>query len=170
MSTPLRGGATRSIKVNGVAVDMPELFEDCADGKFALGVRPENVSFADASLLRGGSVIGAEYLGTTQIVTVITANGQLKARLPSGKAVRVGEQVGLALAAGQESRCSTPEADRRCPRRFMREDTMAEVALVEVSKATAPSRRSVTFRSPSRTVNLSCCSVQPAPERPRRCV
>jgi multiple sugar transport system ATP-binding protein len=42
-------------------------------------------------------VIGAEYLGTTQIVTVITANGQLKARLPSGKAVRVGESVGLEL-------------------------------------------------------------------------
>jgi len=46
-----------------------------AEGKFALGVRPENVSFADASRLRG-SVIGAEYLGTTQIVTVITANGR----------------------------------------------------------------------------------------------
>jgi multiple sugar transport system ATP-binding protein len=86
----------RSIKVDGVPVEMPELFEDRAEGKFALGVRPENVSFADASLLRG-SVIGAEYLGTTQIVTVITAHGQLKARLPSGKAVRVGEQVGLAL-------------------------------------------------------------------------
>ena len=42
-------------------------------------------------------VRGAEYLGTTQIVTVITANGQLKARLPSDKAVRVGESVGLKL-------------------------------------------------------------------------
>jgi multiple sugar transport system ATP-binding protein len=42
-------------------------------------------------------VIGAEYLGTTQIVTVTTANGQVKARLPSANAVRVGEQVGLAL-------------------------------------------------------------------------
>jgi multiple sugar transport system ATP-binding protein len=42
-------------------------------------------------------VIGAEYLGTTQIVTVTTANGQLKARLPSGQPVRVGEMVGLAL-------------------------------------------------------------------------
>ena len=48
---------------------MPELFEDRAEGEFALGVRPENVSFADASPLRG-RVIGAEYLGTTQIVTV----------------------------------------------------------------------------------------------------
>src|SRR5467141_2769536 len=86
----------RSIRIDGVRIEMPEVFEDRAEGRFALGVRPENVSFADASRLRG-SVIGAEYLGTTQIVTVITANGQLKARLPSGKAVRVGESVGLEL-------------------------------------------------------------------------
>jgi len=93
-ASPRRGD--RAIKVDGVSIEVPEVFEDRAEGKFALGVRPENVSFADASLLRG-SVIGAEYLGTTQIVTVITAKGQLKARLPSGKVVRVGEQVGLAL-------------------------------------------------------------------------
>jgi multiple sugar transport system ATP-binding protein len=86
----------RSIRIDGVPVEMPEVFEDRDEGKFALGVRPENVSFADASLLRG-RVIGAEYLGTTQIVTVITGGGQIKARLPSGKTVQVGEQVGLAL-------------------------------------------------------------------------
>src|SRR4051794_8562576 len=62
----------RSIKIDGIPIEMPEIFEDRAEGKFALGVRPENVSFADASRLRG-RVIGAEYLGTTQIVTVITA-------------------------------------------------------------------------------------------------
>src|SRR5262252_3106654 len=39
----------RSIKVDGVAVEMPELFEDRAEGRFALGIRPENVSFADSS-------------------------------------------------------------------------------------------------------------------------
>jgi multiple sugar transport system ATP-binding protein len=86
----------RSIHIDGVAIEMPEVFEDRAEGKFALGVRPENVSFMDASRLRG-RVVGAEYLGTTQIVTVDTANGRLKARLPSGKKVRVGETVGLAL-------------------------------------------------------------------------
>jgi multiple sugar transport system ATP-binding protein len=86
----------RSIRIDGVAIEMPEVFEDRAEGEFALGVRPENVSFADASSLRG-RVIGAEYLGTTQIVTVNTASGQIKVRLPSGKTVRVGEQVGLAL-------------------------------------------------------------------------
>jgi multiple sugar transport system ATP-binding protein len=86
----------RSIRIDGVPVEMPEVFEDYAEGKFALGVRPENVSFADNSRLRG-RVIGAEYLGTTQIVTVTTANGQIKVRLPSADTVRVGEQVGLAL-------------------------------------------------------------------------
>jgi multiple sugar transport system ATP-binding protein len=86
----------RSIKIDGVPIEMPEVFEDRAESKFALGVRPEHVAFTDASPLRG-QVIGAEYLGTTQIVTVVTASGQVKARLPSGKAVRVGESVGLAL-------------------------------------------------------------------------
>ena len=51
----------------------------------------------------GVEVIGAEYLGTTQIVTVITANGQVKARLPSGNAVRVGQNVGLALRSDKLS-------------------------------------------------------------------
>ncbi len=78
------------------AVEIPEVLEDRAEGQFALGVRPENVSFADASRLRG-RVIGAEYLGTTQIVTIDTANGRIKARLPSAKSVQVGETVGLAL-------------------------------------------------------------------------
>lgn len=86
----------RSIMIDGAAVEIPEVLEDRAEGKFALGVRPENVSFADASRLRG-RVVGAEYLGTTQIVTVDTANGRIKARLPSAKPVQVGETVGLAL-------------------------------------------------------------------------
>jgi multiple sugar transport system ATP-binding protein len=93
--TALRRG-DRVITIDGAAVAMPEVFQDCAEGRFALGVRPENVSFADSSDLRG-SVIGAEYLGTTQIVTVRTASGQIKARLPSGKPVQIGETVGLRL-------------------------------------------------------------------------
>ncbi len=43
--------------------------EDVAETELALGVRPEHIRFDDASPLRG-SVFGAEYLGTTQIVTV----------------------------------------------------------------------------------------------------
>jgi multiple sugar transport system ATP-binding protein len=93
--TALRRG-DRTVNVDGATVEMPELYEDRAEGKFALGVRPENVSFADGSQLRG-RIIGAEYLGTTQIVTVTTAHGQIKARLPSGNTVQVGETVGLKL-------------------------------------------------------------------------
>jgi multiple sugar transport system ATP-binding protein len=93
--TALRRG-DRAVTVDGASVEMPEVFEDRAEGKFALGVRPENVSFVDGSPLRG-RVIGAEYLGTTQIVTVTTATGQVKARLSSRKTVRVGETVGLKL-------------------------------------------------------------------------
>jgi multiple sugar transport system ATP-binding protein len=95
VNTALRQG-DRVIWIDGARVEMPELFEERAEGKFALGVRPENVSFADSSPLRG-QVIGAEYLGTTQIVTVITAGGQVKARLPSGNAVQIGETIGLKL-------------------------------------------------------------------------
>src|SRR5579863_9344855 len=76
VQTALRRG-DRVIKIDGARLDMPELLEDRAEGHFALGVRPENVSFADSSQLRG-RVIGAEYLGTTQIVTVTTASGKIK--------------------------------------------------------------------------------------------
>jgi multiple sugar transport system ATP-binding protein len=95
VQTVLRQG-DRVIWIDGAQVEMPELFEARSEGKFALGVRPENVSLADSSPLRG-QVIGAEYLGTTQIVTVTTTGGQVKARLPSGKPVRIGETVGLKL-------------------------------------------------------------------------
>jgi multiple sugar transport system ATP-binding protein len=101
LQTALRRG-DRVIAIDGAAVEMPELFEDRPEGRFALGVRPENVSFSDHSKLRG-QVIGTEYLGTTQIATVTTANGLLKARLPSDKPVQVGESVGLSLRADRLS-------------------------------------------------------------------
>jgi multiple sugar transport system ATP-binding protein len=99
--TSLRRG-DRFVMVDGAPVEMPEVFEDRAEGKFAIGVRPENVAFADSSQLRG-QVIGAEYLGTTQIVTVTTLSGQVKARLPSGNLVQVGETVGLKLRSDRLS-------------------------------------------------------------------
>jgi multiple sugar transport system ATP-binding protein len=97
VQTSLRRG-DRSIRIDDAEVKIPELFEDRAEGKYALGVRPENVAFEDSSPLRG-RVIGTEYLGTTQIITVVTAHGQVKARLPSDQVVRVDEQVGLAFTA-----------------------------------------------------------------------
>ena len=47
-----------------------------------------------AASLRG-EVFGAEYLGTTQIVTVTTRYGALKARSPASVSFRTGENVGL---------------------------------------------------------------------------
>ncbi|MBV8185914.1 MAG: TOBE domain-containing protein, partial [Alphaproteobacteria bacterium] len=44
-----------------------------------------------------GSIYGTEYLGTTQIVTVATGRGFVKARLTSETPVRLGEAVGLAF-------------------------------------------------------------------------
>jgi multiple sugar transport system ATP-binding protein len=77
-------------------VSVPEVREDRAEAKIALGVRPEHVRFDDASKLRG-SVFGTEYLGTTQIVTVNTEHGQIKARLPADIGVKAGDHVGLRL-------------------------------------------------------------------------
>ena len=87
-----RGDA--QIVVDGAVIAVPELREDVAENRLVLGVRPEHVRLSDASPLRG-AVYGTEYLGTTQIVTVATEHGRLKARLPSGIPVRPGEQVGL---------------------------------------------------------------------------
>ena len=83
-----------SVVIDGAEVAVPALRESCARGPLALGVRPEFVRFSDASPLRG-EVFGTEYLGTTQIVTVETAHGQLRARTPSHQRVAPGENVGI---------------------------------------------------------------------------
>jgi multiple sugar transport system ATP-binding protein len=84
----------RAVKFPHASVAIPEIREAKAPGPLVLGVRPEHIRFADAAPVRG-RVFGAEYLGTTQIVTVDTEQGQVKARLPSSLAVQVGEVVGL---------------------------------------------------------------------------
>ncbi len=65
-----------------------------ASGALVLGIRPEHVRFDDAAPYRG-QVLATEYLGTTQIVTLTTSHGDVKARLASDRKVTVGEQVGL---------------------------------------------------------------------------
>jgi multiple sugar transport system ATP-binding protein len=85
-----------AVSFHGARIAVPAIREPRGAGALVLGVRPEHIRFSDAAEVRG-SVFGAEYLGTTQIVTVITANGQIKARLPSSNVVRVGESVGLKL-------------------------------------------------------------------------
>ena len=60
-------------------------------------MRPEHIRFADRFAALRGAVFGTEYLGTTQIVTVDTGSGQVKARLPADMPVNAGETVGLTL-------------------------------------------------------------------------
>src|SRR5215472_1149251 len=71
----LRSG-DRAISFHDAPIDVPEIREDRARAPLALGIRPEHIRFTDAAPLRG-EVFGAEYLGTTQIVTVDTAHGRV---------------------------------------------------------------------------------------------
>ena len=83
----------KSIKLQNHKQAIPQMrvpFE----GDLALGVRPEHIRLADDGVYRG-AVKATEYLGTTQIVTLKTAHGIVKARTASGDVARVGETVGL---------------------------------------------------------------------------
>jgi multiple sugar transport system ATP-binding protein len=84
----------RTIELRDVSIAVPEIREERAVGRLVLGVRPEHIRFSDVAPVRG-RVFGAEYLGTTQIVTVETEQGMIKARLPSSMPVQIGETVGL---------------------------------------------------------------------------
>ena len=92
----LEPGATR-LALGEHAVGIPRAAEASA-GPITLGVRPEHVRLADAGALRG-RVLATEYLGTTQLVTLETAHGELKARVAARERVGVGERVGLELDA-----------------------------------------------------------------------
>ncbi len=95
-------------------------------GELALGVRPEHIRFDDASRLRG-AVYGAEYLGTTQIVTVDTAHGTMKARVARRHAGRAGEPMSACVSIRRGCRCSTRGRAAPCAAPCMRSRRMAEV-------------------------------------------
>lgn len=82
-----------SIQMQGNDFAIPPSLEGVR-GKLALGVRPEHVRFSDSSGYKG-EVLAAEYLGTTQIVTIATPNGTIKSRMSAAQPVSVGETVGL---------------------------------------------------------------------------
>jgi len=91
-----------AIVVHGAKVSVPKIREDLAPADLALGVRPEHVRLDDGSKLRG-EILGAEYLGTTQIVVVQTADGLVKARIPADQHVTPGETTGLSLTGSRLS-------------------------------------------------------------------
>ena len=85
---------SQSVPLSGSDVSIPRLGGVAVSGSYALGVRPEHIRLSDQGTYRG-QVLATEYLGTTQIVTLETPNGDLKARVPSSHPARVGERVGL---------------------------------------------------------------------------
>jgi multiple sugar transport system ATP-binding protein len=82
------------IRINGDSVTVPALREGVAGSALALGVRPEDIRLASEGGIRG-EIFGAEYMGTLQIVTINTAHGRVKARIPSATQVRPGDNVGM---------------------------------------------------------------------------
>ncbi len=84
-----------SVQLGDCRIAVPKQLEG-ATGELVLGVRPEHITLADDAQYRG-RVIATEYLGTTQIVTLETSNGMLKARTNSTHDISVDELVGLSF-------------------------------------------------------------------------
>ncbi len=97
----LERGSDR-IRFGESEIHVPTIAEDVGERDLVLGVRPEEVQLADDGPLRG-VVFGTEYLGTTQIVTLTTAQGMLHARAPAELELRVGERLGLNFRPGKLS-------------------------------------------------------------------
>jgi multiple sugar transport system ATP-binding protein len=92
-----------SVQIGPAKVGVPALREDVPARPLLCGVRPEHVRFADDSALRG-EVLGTEYLGTSQIVTVATASGAtLRAKVSADSRATRGDHVGLRFEAATVS-------------------------------------------------------------------
>jgi multiple sugar transport system ATP-binding protein len=86
-----------TVTLNDTPIALPQLQEP-ASGQLVLGVRPEHIALSDTAPLRG-RIEATEYLGTTQIVTLSTPHGQVKARTPSNTPAKPGDLTGLKLSA-----------------------------------------------------------------------
>jgi multiple sugar transport system ATP-binding protein len=84
-----------SVQLGESNVSIPTLRQG-ASGELVLGVRPEHIHLDDNADYRG-TVLATEYLGTTQIVTISTNHGNVKARVASSKNVGVGDHTGLSF-------------------------------------------------------------------------
>ena len=82
-----------TVEMNNLKLDVPKLRE-AFTGDIVYGVRPEHIRLSDSAPYRG-EILASEYLGTTQIVTLKTHNGDVKARISSDHVAKIGEKVGL---------------------------------------------------------------------------
>ena len=88
-----------AVQIGAATVGVPALREDVPPSALLCGVRPEHVRFADDSALRA-EVLGTEYLGTSQVVTLVTASGAtLRAKVDVNSRAARGDRVGLRFDA-----------------------------------------------------------------------
>ena len=85
-----------AVTIDGNSIEVPQMRES-HKGEIAFGVRPEHIRITDSGSFRG-EVKATEYLGTTQIVTLLTSTGFVKARISSAARIHAGETVGLEFA------------------------------------------------------------------------
>jgi len=91
------------VAIGAARVAVPPLAEAIAEAPLLCGVRPEHVRFDERSSLRG-EVVGSEYLGHSQIVTVTTAVGStLRAKVGPEASAQRGDHVGLVFDASAVS-------------------------------------------------------------------
>jgi len=91
------GGGVTDIAMHNGTFAIPQTREPF-EGDIAFGVRPEHITLSDAAPFRG-EVRATEYLGTTQIVTLNTVGGEVKARVSARQTARIGDTVGLEFQA-----------------------------------------------------------------------
>jgi multiple sugar transport system ATP-binding protein len=90
---------TDQVTIGEATVAVPPLVDAVSERALLCGIRPEHVRFDAASALRA-QVVGTEYLGHSQIVTLATAVGStLRAKVSVDVAAQRGDQVGLAFDA-----------------------------------------------------------------------
>ena len=94
---------TGAVRIGAAQIAVPALREDVSGRALLCGVRPEHVRLDDRSALRA-EVLGTEYLGSSQVVTLTTAQGAtLRAKVDVATPVQRGDQVGLAFDAAAVS-------------------------------------------------------------------
>ena len=98
----LERGAT-SVTVSGASLGLPAVRDAVPRKALLYGVRPEHVRLVPESAFRA-EVLGTEYLGTSQIVTLSTREGNLlRAKVDVNTPAQRGDHVGLAFDAAQIS-------------------------------------------------------------------
>jgi multiple sugar transport system ATP-binding protein len=91
-----------SLRLGSRDVGIPPLAVDLSERPLVLGVRPEHIRLVDGGVVPART-LGAEYLGTQQIVTLDTPFGAVRARVPADRMLTSGETVGIDFLAERVS-------------------------------------------------------------------